>query len=174
LSFPESKKSNILYGPIDYFDLPDGISNNLYDFSIACWVYLNSLDTWNRFFDFGGDTNVFMILTPASGTTGNPSFCITLTGNDGEQGLNGNSTMPTGSWQHVTVTRSGSTSILYINAQEADRNTDMTLSPADMGDTVNNYLGRSQWSNDPYLNGLVDDFYIYDRALSSSEVTSLA
>ncbi|MBN2440688.1 MAG: family 43 glycosylhydrolase [Spirochaetales bacterium] len=163
-----------LNGTSDYVDLPDGLTNDLNDFSIACRVNLNSRDTWTRIFDFGGDTDIFMMLTPESGDTGYPYFCITLTGNSGEQGLNGNSALPTGSWQHFTVTRSGSTGILYINGQEVDRNNNMTLHPADMGNTLNNYIGRSQWSNDPYLNGEVDDFFVYNRALSPSEVAALA
>lgn len=162
-----------LNGSSDYVDLPDGLTNNLHDFSIACWVRLNSLDTWSRIYDFGGDTNVFMMLTPASGNTGNPYFCITTSSTGGEQGLDGNSAMPTGSWQHVVITKSGSNGILYINNQQVDTNTGMTLNPADMGNTTNNYIGRSQWSNDPYLNADIDKFYVYNRALSASEVTDL-
>jgi DUF1680 family protein len=162
-----------LNGSSDYVDLPDGLTNDLYDFSIACWVRLNSLDTWSRIFDFGGDTNVFMMLTPASGNTGYPYFCLTTSGNDGEQGLDGTSALPAGSWQHLAVTKSGSTGLLYINGQEVDRNTGMSLNPADLGNTVNNYIGRSQWSNDPYLNGEVDQFVVYNRALSTSEISNL-
>jgi endo-1,4-beta-xylanase len=156
-----------------YVDLPDGLTNNLGDISIACWVKLNSLDTWSRIFDFGGDTNVFMMLTPASGDTGYPYFCITTSGNSGEQGINGTSALPTGSWQHIAVVKSGTTGILYINAREVGRNTGITLNPSDLGNTTNNYIGRSQWSNDPYLNASVDGFVVYNRALSTSEVTSL-
>jgi hypothetical protein len=162
-----------LNGTSDYVDLPDGITSDLHDFSIACWVKLNSLDTWSRIFDFGGDTNVFMMLTPASGNTGYPYFCITTSGNDGEQGINGTDALPTGSWQHLAVTRSGNTGTLYINTQEVGRNTGITLHPADMGNTTNNYIGRSQWSQDPYLNGEVDEFVVYNRALSASEVSAL-
>jgi glucuronoarabinoxylan endo-1,4-beta-xylanase len=156
-----------------YVELPDGITGDLYDFSIACWVKLNSLDTWSRIFDFGGDTNVFMMLTPASGNTGYPYFCITTSGNDGEQGINGTGALPTGSWQHLAVTRSGNTGILYINTQEVGRNAGMTLHPADMGNTTNNYIGRSQWSADPYLNADIDGFVVYNRALSAQEVSAL-
>ncbi|MBN2536045.1 MAG: family 43 glycosylhydrolase, partial [Spirochaetales bacterium] len=76
-----------LNGTSDYVDLPDGLTNDLYDFSIACWVKLNTRDSWSRIFDFGGDTDVFMMLTPSSGNTGYPYFCITTSGNDGEQGI---------------------------------------------------------------------------------------
>ncbi|MBN2532509.1 MAG: hypothetical protein JXB88_06430, partial [Spirochaetales bacterium] len=54
-----------------------------------------------------------------------------------------------------------------------DRNTGMTIHPADMGNTVNNYIGRSQWSNDPYLNGEVNEFVVYNRAITAAEVTGL-
>ena len=163
-----------LNGTSDYVDLPDNITNDLNDFSIACWVNLNSIPDWVRIFDFGGDTTIFMMLTPASGNTGNPYFCITLAGNDGEQGLNGTSALPTGSWQHIAITKSGNTGILYINGQEVDRNTNMTLNPSDMGNTTNNYIGRSQWEQDPYLNGEVGDFFVYNRAISAAEVADLA
>jgi lysophospholipase L1-like esterase len=162
-----------LDGSSDYVDLPDGITSNLEDFSVAFWVNLNTLDTWSRIFDFGVSTDVFMMLTPASGDTGYPYFAITTSGNDGEQGIDGTSTLPTGSWQHFAVVKSGTTGILYINTQEVGRNSGITLTPADLGNTTNNYIGRSQWSQDPYLNASIDEFFVYDRALSASEVSSL-
>ena len=48
----------------------------------------------------------------------------------------------------------------------------MTIKPSDMGATTQNYIGRSQFA-DPYLDGRVDDFRVYNRALSSSEITSV-
>jgi hypothetical protein len=53
------------------------------------------------------------------------------------------------------------------------RNTSLTLNPSSLGQTKNNYIGKSQYP-DPYLNGLVDDFRIYSRALSAAEVLNLA
>ncbi len=50
----------------------------------------------------------------------------------------------------------------------------MTLNPSSLGSTSNNFLGKSQFSSDPYLNGLVDDFRIYSRALSATEIHTLA
>jgi hypothetical protein len=50
----------------------------------------------------------------------------------------------------------------------------MSLNPSSLGATTQNYIGRSQYSADPYLNGRVDDFQIYDDALSAAEVADLA
>jgi hypothetical protein len=50
----------------------------------------------------------------------------------------------------------------------------MTIKPSDMGATTQNWIGRSQFSTDPYLNGRVDDFRIYNKALTAGEIAILA
>jgi hypothetical protein len=75
---------------------------------------------------------------------------------------------------HVAVTKSGNTGTLYVNGSVVGTNNSMTLSPSSMGSTNQNWIGQSQYSADPYLDGQVDDFRIYNRALSSSEVNDLA
>ena len=158
--------------PNRYVDMPDGILNGLTDFTIASWVNLNSSTvSWARIFDFGTGTNVNMFLTPRAGVTGTPvRFAITTNGGGAEQQVNRPGSLPTG-WQHVAVTRSGTTNTLYINGTAVASNT-IALSPTDLGNTTNNWIGRSQYA-DPLLAGLVDEFQIYDHALTDAEVQSL-
>jgi hypothetical protein len=145
----------------------------MYDFTVAAWVNLNTADTWSRIFDFGNDTTYNMFLTPSC-DTGEIRFAITITGNSDEQRISGTSAVATGSWQHVAVVKNGNTGILYVNGSEVGRNSSMTLRPVDLGSTSNNYIGRSQYADDPYLNGSIDNFYIYNRPLNTSEISSLA
>jgi hypothetical protein len=49
----------------------------------------------------------------------------------------------------------------------------MVLAPFRLGSTGQNWIGRSQFANDPYFNGLVDDFRIYRGALSAMEIAAL-
>ena len=49
----------------------------------------------------------------------------------------------------------------------------MTLRPSDLGNTANNWIGRSAFTADPYFDGLVDDFRVYNRALTAAEITAL-
>jgi hypothetical protein len=163
-----------LNGSSNYVSLPSGIVSNLGDFSIATWVYLNSSSSWNRVFDFGTGTSVNMFLTPQNGSTNAVRFAITTGGNGSEQQITGSSALPTGTWTHVAVTKSGNTGRLYVNGSQVGSNSSMTLSPSGLGNTNQNWLGRSQYSSDPYLNGRIDDFRIYNRALSASEVSNLA
>ena len=156
-----------------YVALPPAIITQLTDFTIATWVRLNSTDTWTRVFDFGQNTGVYMFLTPRAGVTGTPPrFAITLGGAGGEQQVNGSAALPTGQWIHLAVTLSGSTASLYVNGQVAGTNANMTLNPTSLGSAGNIWIGRSAYS-DPYLNATVDEFQVFDRALSQAEVASL-
>jgi uncharacterized protein len=153
--------------------LPAGFTAQLTDFTIASWVNLGSANTWMRVFDFGQNTGVYMFLTPAAGIAGTPPrFAITTGGSGREQQLTGGSSLPAGQWVHLAVTLSGTTGTLYVNGQVAASNTGMTLNPASLGSPANLWIGKSEFS-DPFLNGTVDEFQIFSRALSQAEVSSL-
>jgi len=163
-----------LDGTNDYVNLPTGVVNDLTDMTLATWVNLDSLNNWARLFDFGSGTTSNMFLAPQSGITGLPVFAITTSGNGGEQRINSSEGIAAGTWTHLAVIFSEGTGILYMNGVEVGRNNSMTLTPSSLGETTQNYIGKSQYSWDPYLNGRVDDFRIYDDALSASEVAALA
>lgn len=86
------------------------------------------------------------------------------------------STKPTensNNWIHVAVTKVGNVATLYVNGAVVGTNINMTLSPSDLGITTQNWIGKSQFSTDPNLAGSIDDFRIYNRALSIKELREL-
>ncbi len=159
-----------LSGSSQYLNLPVGIVSSLNDFTIATWVKLDTLNTWSRIFDFGTGAGTNMFLTPTSGS--GIRFAITTGGAGSEQRISGSSALTANAWTHVAVTLAGNIGILYLNGQEIARNTTMTLRPSSLGNTTNNYIGRSQYA-DPYLDGQIDDFRIYDRSLTVAELQAL-
>lgn len=160
-----------LDGADDYVSLPAGVLAGLNDFTISAWVYPDAISTWARVFDFGGDTTRYMFLCPSS-ADGTLRFAITNSGNGAEQRINAPAPLAAGVWTHVAVTLSGNTGTLYVNGTAVATNTAMTLRPSSLGATGQNWIGRSQWP-DPYFNGRIDDFRLYDRALTASEVSAL-
>ena len=156
-----------------YASLPTGIVGTLSNFTIITWVRLNSTGNWNRIFDFGSGTTTNMFLTPQNGGDGRLRFAITINGGGSEQQINCGSTMSAGVSYQVVVTLNGNTGILYLNGLPVGTNSSMTLRPLSLGSTVNNYLGRSQYP-DPYLDGLIDEFRIYNVGLSSAEIAATA
>ncbi len=159
-------------GSNDYVSLPAGVVYGLYDFSFSGWVKLDSSANTMRIFDFGYGTSKYMVFTP-SGVTGVIEYTITTSGSGGSQRVRGSSPLPTGVWKHVAVTRSGNTNTIYVDGAQVAQNSNVTLSPTDLGVTPANWFGKSMWSSDTYFDGQYDDFRFYNRALSSSEVASL-
>ncbi|MEX0153588.1 immunoglobulin-like domain-containing protein [Microbacterium sp. LMI1-1-1.1] len=106
------------------------------------------------------------------------SFHTVITPGGQSQEINiqppGNPTLARGVWKHMTYTQTGTTGVLYEDGVERTRNTRVTTTPADLGSTVLNYLGRSVYAWDPSFQGKLRDFRIYDRALTATEVTTLS
>ena len=161
-----------LSGGGEYVNLPTGIVSGLSDFTVSAWVNPASTDTWSRIFDFGTGTTVNMFMTVNAGGAG-LRFAITTGGGGGEQQLTGGGQLPLNTWSHVAVTLAGTTGTLYLNGAAVATNPNMTLHPSTLGSTNQNWIGRSQYP-DPFLNATVDDFNIYDLALSPDEVVALA
>jgi hypothetical protein len=154
--------------------LPPGILASAGEMTIAEWVYLKSNPSWQRIFDFGQDQNVDMVLVSNNNNAGQPRFAISLTGPNGAQVIDGPSALPTGIWVHLAVVIGRSGGILYVNGQQVGANSSMTLHPADLGSTPNNFFGRSQYASDPYLDGSLDEIRVYDRALTPAQISALA
>jgi hypothetical protein len=160
-----------LAGTGDYVNLPAGIASGLSDFTISAWVKPAATTDWTRVFDFGTGTTDYMFLTVNAGS--GPRFAITTSGGGGEQQLTSNTQLPLNTWSHLAVTLSGNTGTLYVDGTAVATNTNMTLHPSDLGNTTQDWIGRSEYG-DPYLNATVDDFAIYNRALSASQIGALA
>ena len=162
-----------LDGTNDYVSLPTGVLSSCTTCTVAAWVNLDAVSTWMRIFDFGTGTSTYMFLTPKNGSKAK-SALRSRTMARVNKSLMGTSALATGGWHHVAVTLNGATGTLYVDGVQVGQNTAMTLKPSDMGSTTQNWIGRSQFSADPYLNGKVDDFRIYSRALTASEIAALA
>lgn len=147
-------------------------TKNVADFTIAARVFLDSVATWSRVFDFGSGARRYMMLTARS-NAGAVRYAISTVHGYNEQTIDGAEPLATGRWVHVAVTLSGMIGTLYVDGAEAGSNPQMTLAPFDLGETTQNWLGRSQFSNDPDLKGRVDDFRLYSGALGATDIAAL-
>ena len=152
--------------------LPSGIVSGLDSASLEAWVTWNDSTHWERIFDFGNRSSTqYMFLSPSNGS-GYPRFAMTNGGLNNEQGFNSTTTFPTGTQAHlvVTIDHSTNTALLYINGIQVGQNTSTTFTPSSLGATVNNWLGRSQYSTDLYFNGSINEFRIYGGVLSAAQM----
>ncbi|MCE5187369.1 MAG: alginate lyase family protein [Planctomycetaceae bacterium] len=152
----------------DYITLPAG-AGNYEAITIAAWVYWDGGGQWQRIFDFGNNTNQYLFLTPCSG--GNTlRFAIK---NGGSEQIAETTQLSTGVWVHVAVTLGQSTARLYVNGTLRAANPNVTIRPIDFSPAVN-YIGDSQFGADPLFDGRIDDFRIYNCALTADKIAVLA
>jgi uncharacterized protein len=141
--------------------------------TIAVWVDVHTDQTWQRVFDFGSSTNVYMFFSPHAGGNNVARFAITTSGNGNEQRLDAAAVLPVGTWTHVAIVLGAGGGTLYLNGAAVATNAALALRPADLGATANTWLGRSQFTADPAFNGEIDDLRIYNSALTAGQITTI-
>lgn len=162
----------VMDGVNSYVALPPNLVTNYNAITLEAWVTDNGSTAWARIFDFGSSTTAYMFLALPSGG-GNLRGGYTITSNTGEQDIQWvNGRPPVGQETHIVWTTDGATQQgwLYVNGVAVGSNTTMTLMPSSLGPLPNVWLGHSQWPGDPYFNGSIDEFRIYNVALSPSLV----
>ena len=177
-----------LDGTDDYVALPIGsIIASLDECSFAAWVDWPGGGQWQRIFDIGHpneydpndpttDPNRYIFATPS------PFRCaITIEGPGAPEQIVDGTPSPMPSGLHCVVVtvdindanENNTILSLYLDGRLAGRATDANLEPSILGNTPNNWLGRSLYAVDPYLTGSYDEFRIYNRVLSETEVAQL-
>lgn len=152
----------------DHVLLPPRLGDST-DFTFGAWVYWNGGTNWQRIVDLGSGTGSYLFLTP-SADSGRLRFAIRNGGP--EQQLNHTAALPVNTWTHVAVTISGSTGKLFVNGGLVATNNSMTIDPANLG-TTTNYLGKSQFANDPLFAGMLDEVQFLGNALTDTQVMAM-
>jgi DNA-binding beta-propeller fold protein YncE len=144
------------------------ISNN--GMTFACWFYSSDSSNNAPIFDFGTNTGDDIILSIFN----NQILCKIL--NTGTFYSLSSLATYNKSFRHVVWTMSYSAAAtstwnLYIDASRV--NTISTNKYPLQVARNQNYLGKSNYSTDPFFNGYIDDFRVYQRVLTQTEINQL-
>ena len=156
-----------LSGASQYVSLPPGIGAMR---TFSAWVKWNGGNAWQRLFDFGSGTTSYAMLT-AKANTGALQFQITPDNGSAIWYLVAPTPLPVGAWTHVAVTLNGSEAVMYVNGQAVGVNGSAYILPSDVAG-AQDYLGRSQFSADPYFNGQMDSVLISSQTLPVEQITA--
>lgn len=159
-----------LDGIDDYVQLPAGVGMAK-DITVATWVNWDGGGDWQRIFDFGTGIYQNLFLTPRSGSaTLRLALKDNINGVNSEKQIN-TTVLPVGQWVHLAAVLNGDYATLYVNGKPVGSTFGITIDPSDFVPTQN-YIGKSQYP-DPLFNGRIDDFRIYNHALSGADIWNL-
>jgi hypothetical protein len=156
-----------LNGASQYVSLPPGIGAMR---TFSAWVKWGGGNAWQRIFDFGVNSTSYAMLT-AKANTGALRFEITPNGSGETRDLDWPGPLPTNVWTHVAVALDGWQAIMFVNGRAVAVNPSVNLLPSDVAGGAN-YLGRSQFSVDPYFNGQMDSVQISSLTLPIETITA--
>ena len=160
-----------LDGSNQYVDLPADVIAGFSSLTLEAWFNFSTNGNWTRLFDFGNINGSvgedYLFFTPQSG---GGDTRLVIADVRSEQIV----TIPTLSPDqplHVACIYNDddSTMSIYLNGSLA--NSISVSIPLSTVANVYNFLGRSLYSADPYLKGSIDEFRIYNHALSSEEIS---
>lgn len=166
-----------------FVSMPDGVLTDVDDFTISFWLKLNTLGDWARVYDFGNGLadpeNRFMYFTPAGYVGATPTRGTMASFYGGSQAnelvVHAPPVLPTGAWKHVAIVGTGGNRTIYVDGYPAfSVENGPTVAPREMEPMGNaSWLGKSRFP-DVGLDGTLDEFEIYDRALTQTEIAELA
>lgn len=159
-----------------YAAAPDGVLKDLRSYTFSLKVNAQHLNSQPRFYDFGsGSANsVFLrgnelaagvkykngttaLLTPDASLSPNTEYYLT-----------------------VTFDAKTKTTKIYLNGDVIAEGTNLVTEPYLLGENSRNYIGRTQWwdnstegSKNADFCGTIDDFYMFNTALTAEEITEL-
>ncbi|MBI3416851.1 MAG: LamG domain-containing protein [Verrucomicrobia bacterium] len=171
--------SVVLNGTDGYVNLPNGIISALTNATFETWVTWSGTASWERIFDFGsnsagedksGTGQTYLFLTPRNGANNTLRFAATKSSNGAERPiLDAKTILPVDVQKHIVVVYDVTEKVgkLYVDGQFA-KSAAVSVALKDIKD-VNNWLGRSNWP-DPYFNGAINEFRIYEGLLSDQQI----
>jgi uncharacterized repeat protein (TIGR03806 family) len=200
VTLPGTSNGNVAAATISaYLDLPNGIVSSKTNLTIELWATPVSVKSWQRLLDFGSmntagtgeignsagapgagtNSRDDLMIAECRGTTLNDKRLAARNEGAAELGVDSTLTSSTGTQYHYVLTfqagvganpATGGRLIWYRDGiQVATLDTNFRLN--ELND-VNNWLGRSQYSDDSNANITYNEVRLYDYALSPAQISA--
>ncbi len=159
------------FGGEAYASLPSSPLAGANAFTAEAWVDWGGATLYKQpIFDFGSSSTNYMHLTPASSLTKH-TMLFEIRTSAGTVFQVTAPTLKSKAWEYLAVTETSSgTLTLYLNGEQVGQTTGVTISPASLGSTPDDYLGRAQVASEPLFNGSMSNVAFYTGALSASRI----
>ena len=140
--------------------------------TFTSWFRSSNSGSGARIFDFGNGQSSDNIYMGLFEPTNELSVVVFYNGNQNNRLDWVSNNVNTNEWHHAawTISPTGDW-IVYVDGSEVAQASGMVY-PATIA-RASNFLGKSNWNSDAYLNGGIRDFRMYNRILSAAEIELL-
>lgn len=164
-----------LDGVNQYVSLPAGMISSLTDATFEVWFTWSGGEDYQRIMDFGDTTGSPMIgnsylYLAASRPEEGPGSGFSLVGNSAEIETEAPNVLSLGVQYHIVLVTDETNGAFSLYIDGAFQSGIAFTSSLGALNDINCYLGRSLFEADAYLNGSIDEFRIYDVALSQAQI----
>lgn len=149
-------------GTDDHVACSSSVIDSTVAHSVTFWVYFDNL-TFSRQINTNDNDNGLRV-----GINGSDNFYYELEDSGSIDGTTISSSPATGQWLFVACTFDGSTMVAYLDGSQQDSQSSSGSGSDPFDLTIGAYEGGSDVTD-----GNIDDVRIYDKALSSTEVSNL-
>ena len=161
--------SSVQYMSMPAYVIPAGSTQ----FTIVQWFTSSNTAQWGRSFDFGSSETNNFFFTPRSFVSDTSRLRITQSGGGGETGPVGGPNLNDNTEHMIAaVLDQPNNMIAYYLDGNLQGSVALGANSASGLLAVNNYIGRSQYNADGGFGGKVNEFRIYNRALTGSEIST--
>ncbi len=168
LSGDSSSKSVEFNGTDGYVSLPSGYDSFGSGFTCEFWAYPTAVQNWARFLDIGNGAPMDNIIIARRSTSNDLALSVRRA-DAGEQALYAPNAISLNTWQHFVLTLDTTGyGRIYKNGSLIAQG---QLFVPEVVNLTKCYIGKSNWAADTYYKGMLDEFAIYDRCLSASEIS---
>lgn len=163
-----------LRGYVDMGPEVGELVSSLQDYTVFCRFYLSSTTPLTYLWSFAqADTIADTPQGYAGFTFADMGYHVSTTGTVKEEALLSGLSKPNQAWRTLAVVQRGTKMRIYMDGSFVQQG-DISLTPADLGNTICNYLGRSPLDGRSLSNANISDFRLYDGALSAAEIAELS
>jgi hypothetical protein len=174
----------VLDGDDDYVDLPNALLSGLDAATVVVWFRHLGGPAYTRLFDLGSGSDgedppeglgtvgrTYLSVTPSTGFV--PSRLAALISNEGSGGeIAAVTDVRLDDELHLIAVVLTSTTLELFHDGLLIARVPSSV-PLESIEAVNNWLGRSQYDQDPYVHGAYRGFAVFDRALESCAIREL-
>ena len=138
-------------------------------FTVESWVYLKTNSPGAKLFDFGNGPGLDNVFGALMGPNGGPRLSVFPT-NGSNGSIDSPTPIPLNQWAHVAFTRdTNGNGHIYLNGAQIATG---PLNIPTAAIRTNDFIGQSEWTGEPGLNGKISDFRIWNVALTSQQLTN--